>query len=63
MLAWLRPWPCPQVHFSLVLCPFRHLVFCILDLLLELLVPEVSDEDFQNRLLLKLSGNAENSAA
>lgn len=52
-----------QVHISLVLCVFRHLVFCLLDLLLELLVPEVSDEDFQNCLLQKLSGNPENSAA
>eukprot|EP00066_Takifugu_rubripes_P027134 XP_011616400.1 PREDICTED: LOW QUALITY PROTEIN: sorting nexin-19 [Takifugu rubripes] len=37
----------------------RHLVFCILDLLLELLVPEVSDEGFQSRLLQKLSGTRE----
>lgn len=65
MLSWLRPWlrpPAGDLQPS-SLCPPRHLVFCLLDLLLELLVPEVSDEGFQSRLLQKLSGNPENSAA
>lgn len=53
----------PPTHPPCSLCPLRHLVFCILDLLLELLVPEVSDEGFQSRLLQQLSGNAESSAA
>uniref|UniRef100_H3DA50 Sorting nexin 19 n=1 Tax=Tetraodon nigroviridis TaxID=99883 RepID=H3DA50_TETNG len=39
----------------------KHLVFCLLDLLLELLVPEVSDQDFQNRLMEKLSRSPERS--
>ncbi|XP_030632683.1 sorting nexin-19 [Chanos chanos] len=37
----------------------RHLVYSIWDLLLEFLVPEVSDEDFQKTLLQSLSKNAE----
>ncbi|XP_067221457.1 sorting nexin-19 isoform X1 [Chanodichthys erythropterus] len=37
----------------------RHLVYCIWDLLIEFLVPEVSDEDFQKTLLHSLSKNAE----
>lgn len=49
----LAPPPCP--------CPRRHLVFCLLDLLLELLVPEVSDQDFQNRLMEELSRSPERS--
>lgn len=37
----------------------RHLVYCIWDLLLEFLVPETSEEDFQKTLLQSLSKNAE----
>ncbi|XP_051522350.1 sorting nexin-19-like [Myxocyprinus asiaticus] len=37
----------------------RHLVYCIWDLLIEFLVPEVSDGDFQKTLLHSLSKNAE----
>ncbi|XP_067307231.1 sorting nexin-19 [Pseudorasbora parva] len=37
----------------------RHLVYCIWDLLIEFLVPELSDEDFQKTLLHSLSKNAE----
>uniref|UniRef100_A0A673NJR9 Sorting nexin-19-like n=1 Tax=Sinocyclocheilus rhinocerous TaxID=307959 RepID=A0A673NJR9_9TELE len=37
----------------------RHLVYCIWDLLIEFLVPEASDEDFQKTLLHSLSKNAE----
>ncbi|XP_033833089.1 sorting nexin-19-like [Periophthalmus magnuspinnatus] len=33
----------------------RHLVYCIFDLLLEFLVPETSEEDFQKSLLQSLS--------
>uniref|UniRef100_A0A3B4A5U4 Uncharacterized protein n=1 Tax=Periophthalmus magnuspinnatus TaxID=409849 RepID=A0A3B4A5U4_9GOBI len=33
----------------------RHLVYCIFDLLLEFLVPETSEEDFQRSLLQSLS--------
>ncbi|XP_029374087.1 sorting nexin-19 [Echeneis naucrates] len=37
----------------------RHLVYCIFDLLLEFLVPEIPEEDFQRSLLQTLSKNAE----
>ncbi|KAG1951452.1 sorting nexin-19 [Pimephales promelas] len=37
----------------------RHLVYCIWDLLIEFLVPELSDEDFLKTLLHSLSKNAE----
>uniref|UniRef100_A0A8C2HZR8 Sorting nexin 19b n=1 Tax=Cyprinus carpio TaxID=7962 RepID=A0A8C2HZR8_CYPCA len=37
----------------------RHLVYCIWDLLIEFLVPEASDGDFQKTLLHSLSKNAE----
>ncbi|GAA6225133.1 sorting nexin-19 [Lates japonicus] len=37
----------------------RHLVYCIFDLLLEFLVPEIPEEDFQSSLLQTLSKNAE----
>ncbi|XP_034557352.1 sorting nexin-19 [Notolabrus celidotus] len=37
----------------------RHLVYCIFDLLLEFLVPEVPEEDFQRSLLQTLSKNPE----
>ncbi|XP_044059656.1 sorting nexin-19 [Siniperca chuatsi] len=37
----------------------RHLVYCIFDLLLEFLVPEIPEEDFQRRLLQTLSKNPE----
>ncbi|XP_051535656.1 sorting nexin-19 [Myxocyprinus asiaticus] len=37
----------------------RHLVFCIWDLLIEFLVPEASDGNFQKTLLHSLSKNAE----
>ncbi|XP_071327718.1 sorting nexin-19 [Trachinotus anak] len=37
----------------------RHLVYCIFDLLLEFLVPEIPEEDFQRSLLLTLSRNPE----
>ncbi|XP_073342899.1 sorting nexin-19-like [Pagrus major] len=37
----------------------RHLVYCIFDLLLEFLVPEIPDEDFQRSLLQTLSKNPE----
>ncbi|XP_073719573.1 sorting nexin-19 [Misgurnus anguillicaudatus] len=37
----------------------RHLVYCIWDLLIEFLVPEASDRDFQKTLLHSLSKNAE----
>lgn len=35
----------------------RHLVYCMCDLLLEFLVPESSNEDFQKSLFKHLSGN------
>ncbi|KAI1893461.1 hypothetical protein AGOR_G00123960 [Albula goreensis] len=35
----------------------RHLVYCVCDLLLEFLIPESSDEDFQKSLLHSLSRN------
>ncbi|CAN9510985.1 unnamed protein product [Ophioblennius macclurei] len=37
----------------------RHLVYCIVDLLLEVLVPEIPEEDFQRSVLLTLSKNPE----
>ncbi|XP_059186835.1 sorting nexin-19 [Centropristis striata] len=37
----------------------RHLVYCIFDLLLEFLVPEIPEEDFQRSLLRTLSKNPE----
>lgn len=37
----------------------RHLVYCIFDLLLEVLVPETSEEDFQKSLLQSLSKSPE----
>ncbi|XP_070685169.1 sorting nexin-19 [Pempheris klunzingeri] len=37
----------------------RHLVYCIFDLLLEFLVPEIPEEDFQRSLLQTLSKNPE----
>ncbi|XP_038548677.1 sorting nexin-19 isoform X2 [Micropterus salmoides] len=37
----------------------RHLVYCVLDLLLEFLVPEIPEEDFQRSLLQTLSKNPE----
>ncbi|XP_068173240.1 sorting nexin-19 [Antennarius striatus] len=37
----------------------RHLVYCLLDLLLDSLVPEISDKDFQRSLLQTLSKNSE----
>lgn len=37
----------------------RHLVYCILDLLLEVLVPETSEEDFQKSLLQSLTKSPE----
>uniref|UniRef100_A0A3Q3L6S4 Sorting nexin 19b n=1 Tax=Labrus bergylta TaxID=56723 RepID=A0A3Q3L6S4_9LABR len=37
----------------------RHLVYCIFDLLLEFLVPEIPEEDFQTSLLQTLSKNPE----
>ncbi|XP_056329544.1 sorting nexin-19 [Danio aesculapii] len=37
----------------------RHLVYCIWDLLIEFLVPEASEGDFQKTLLHSLSKNAE----
>ncbi|KAJ8397202.1 hypothetical protein AAFF_G00440360, partial [Aldrovandia affinis] len=37
----------------------RHLVYCVCDLLLEFLVPESSDEDFQKSLLHSLSGSTD----
>ncbi|KAJ7995177.1 hypothetical protein DPEC_G00241850 [Dallia pectoralis] len=37
----------------------RHLVYCIWEFLLEFLVPETSEEDFQKTLLQSLSKNAE----
>nr|XP_046244333.1 sorting nexin-19 isoform X2 [Scatophagus argus] len=37
----------------------RYLVYCIFDLLLEFLVPEMSEEDFQKSLLQTLSKNPE----
>ncbi|KAM9359451.1 sorting nexin-19 [Symphorus nematophorus] len=41
----------------------RHLVYCIFDLLLEFLVPEIPDEDFQRSLLQTLSKNPEKTLA
>ncbi|XP_034403888.1 sorting nexin-19 isoform X2 [Cyclopterus lumpus] len=41
----------------------RHLVFCIFDLLLEFLVPEIPEEDFQRSLLRSLSKNPEKQLA
>lgn len=43
----------------LVLCSLRHLVFCIFDLLLEFLVPEIPEENFQRSLLQTLGKNPE----
>ncbi|XP_015193251.2 sorting nexin-19 [Lepisosteus oculatus] len=40
----------------------RHLVYCVWDLLLEFLVPEASDQDFQKCLLSHLSRNMDKSA-
>ncbi|KAI4905185.1 hypothetical protein NFI96_013900 [Prochilodus magdalenae] len=37
----------------------RHLVYCVCELLIEFLIPEASDEDFQKTLLHSLSKNAE----
>ncbi|XP_062416993.1 sorting nexin-19 [Pungitius pungitius] len=37
----------------------RHLLYCLLDLLLEFLVPELPEEDFQRSLLRTLSRNPE----
>lgn len=37
----------------------RHLIYCILDLLLEVLVPETSEEDFQKSLLQSLTKTPE----
>ncbi|XP_034723002.1 sorting nexin-19 isoform X1 [Etheostoma cragini] len=37
----------------------RHLVYCIFDLLLEFLVPEIPEEDFQRSVLRTLSKNPE----
>ncbi|XP_062872868.1 sorting nexin-19 isoform X2 [Trichomycterus rosablanca] len=37
----------------------RHLVYCVWDLLIEFLVPELSEDDFQKTLLHSLSKNAE----
>ncbi|XP_053502898.1 sorting nexin-19 [Ictalurus furcatus] len=37
----------------------RHLVYCVWDVLLEFLIPELSDDDFQKMLLQSLSKNAE----
>ncbi|KAF0030304.1 hypothetical protein F2P81_017035 [Scophthalmus maximus] len=41
----------------------RHLVYCVFDLLLEFLVPEMPEQDFQMRLLQTLSKNPEKSLA
>lgn len=54
----MAPPTCPS-ELTQPVCALRHLVFCILDLLLELLVPEVSDQDFQSHLLQKLSRSPE----
>ena len=40
--------------------PVRHLVYSLRDILLEVLVPESSEEDFQKTLLHSLSKNHEN---
>ncbi|KAL7848628.1 hypothetical protein SRHO_G00202510 [Serrasalmus rhombeus] len=37
----------------------RHLVYCVWELLIEFLIPEAADEDFQKTLLHSLSKNAE----
>ncbi|KAG9281764.1 sorting nexin-19 [Astyanax mexicanus] len=41
----------------------RHLVYCIFDLLLEVLVPESSKEEFQKTLLHSLNGDVETTSA
>lgn len=41
----------------------RHLVYCIFDLLLEFLVPEIPEEDFQRSLLQTLTKNPEKMLA
>ncbi|KAG5836903.1 hypothetical protein ANANG_G00233610 [Anguilla anguilla] len=41
----------------------RHLVYCVCDLLLEFLIPESSDEDFQRSLLDSLSRNTDKPSA
>ncbi|KAM9317973.1 LOW QUALITY PROTEIN: sorting nexin-19 [Pholidichthys leucotaenia] len=41
----------------------RHLVYCIFDLLLEFLVPEIPDENFQRNLLQSLCKNPEKQLA
>lgn len=41
----------------------RHLVYCVFDLLLEVLVPESSEEEFQKSLLHSLNGDVETTSA
>ncbi|XP_062340944.1 sorting nexin-19a [Osmerus eperlanus] len=41
----------------------KHLVYCVCDLLLEFLIPESSEEDFQRSLLHSLSGDVERVSA
>lgn len=51
--------PAVSCHWLLVLCSLRHLVYCIFDLLLEFLVPEIPEENFQRSLLQTLCKNPE----
>lgn len=46
-------------HHNCLFDVLRHLVYCIYDLLLEFLIPELPEEDFQRSLLQTLSRNPE----
>nr|XP_040025805.1 sorting nexin-19-like [Gasterosteus aculeatus aculeatus] len=52
---------CWQTALDSVQDPYvnRHLLYCLLDLLLEFLVPELPEEDFQLSLLRTFSKNPE----
>ncbi|XP_068441168.1 sorting nexin-19 [Clinocottus analis] len=56
---------CWQTALDSLQDPFinRHLVFCLFDLLLEFLVPEIPEEDFQRSLMRTLSKNPEKQLA
>lgn len=46
-----------SIHITI--CVLRHLVYCIYDLLLEFLIPELPEDDFQRSLLQTLSRSPE----
>uniref|UniRef100_A0A3Q2CCX1 Sorting nexin 19b n=1 Tax=Cyprinodon variegatus TaxID=28743 RepID=A0A3Q2CCX1_CYPVA len=56
-LTWRHP------GHSIFLCFCRHLVFCMFDVLLDFLLPELPEEDFQRSLLQTLSKNPEKMLA